>query len=55
MSYTAPDAMDDIIDVADKTICKECKHRNECWCEDEVDFWNLTICVVGTLRESVGD
>lgn len=55
MVYTCSDVANDIIVIADKTICRECGRRNDCWCEDEVDLWNLTICVSRALRNSVDD
>lgn len=44
MSYTAPDAIDDIIEI----VCTDCKYQNTCdpeEREDQIDLGSLVECI----------
>lgn len=55
MSYTAPDAMDDIQNAMMKEICPRCERKDQCFDEGAPGIGNLAGCVIKAIDLAAED
>lgn len=55
MSYTAPDAIDDIQDAMVTQICHRCTQKDQCFDEGEPDIGKLAGCAIKAIDMAAED